>query len=169
MTRTARPATAVRLAVLVAGVVLVLAACGSDGGDEEATTTTAAPTTTTAAPSTTTTAASATTTTGAVPTTATTAATGLPTDPQAYATAFVDAWSVGDQATALELGTQSAVDTIFAFEGGGTWSLVSCEGAAGSSFCTFDAGGNPTVVVQVGNEAASQGQPHAVTSVEVTG
>lgn len=170
MTRTARPArrNELRLAVLVAGVALVLAACGSDGGDDGTTTTTAAPTTTTAAP-TTTTAASATTTTGAVPTTATTAATGLPTDPEAYATAFVQAWSSGDQATALELGTQSAVDAIFAYEGGGTWSLVSCEGAAGSSFCTFTAGGDPTVVVQVGNEAASQGQPQAVTSVQVSG
>lgn len=41
--------------------------------------------------------------------------------------------------------------------------------AAGSSFCTFNAGGVPTVVVQVGNEAASQGQPQAVTSVQVSG
>ena len=168
-TTTARPATriAARLAVLVAGLALVLAACGSDGGDDETTTTTAAPTTTTAAPTTTTTAPVP--TTAAPPaTTATTAAAGLPTDPQAYATAFVDAWATGDQAAALELGTQSAVDSIFAFEGGGTWSLVSCEGAAGSSFCTFNAGGDPTVVVQVGNEAASQGQPHAVTSVQVS-
>ena len=154
---------------VTAALALVLAGCGSDGGDEDATTTTTAEvTTTTAAPTTTTTAATPTT---AAPSTSTTAAGGLPTDPQAYATAFVQAWEVGDQTTALELGTQRAVDAIFAFESGGagSWSLVSCEGAAGSSFCTFTAGGDPTVVVQVGNEAAAQGQPQAVTSVQVSG
>lgn len=124
-------------------------------------------TTTTAAPTTSTTTAPPTT---AAPATSTTTAGGLPTDPDAYATAFVQAWEVGDQATALELGTQSAVDSIFAFESGGagSWSLETCEGAAGSSFCTFTAGGDPTVVVQVGNDAASQGQPQAVTSVQVS-
>lgn len=159
-----------RLALLGAALALVLTACGSDGGDEDATTTTTAEvTTTTAAPTTATTAAAPPTT--AAPSPSTTTAGGLPTDPTAYATAFVQAWEVGDQATALELGTQSAVDSIFAFESGGAgaWSLTSCEGAAGSSFCTFTAGGDPTVVVQVGNDAASQGQPQAVTSVQVTG
>ena len=148
------------LLLAVAALALVLAACGSDGGDEDATTTTTAEvTTTTAAPTT------------AAPSTSTTTAGGLPADPQAYATAFVEAWEVGDQTTALELGTQSAVDAIFAFESGGagSWTLTTCEGAAGSSFCTFTAGGDPTVVVQVGNDAASQGQPQAVTSVQVSG
>ncbi len=153
----------------IAALALLLAACGSDGGDEDVTTTTTAEvTTTTAAPTTTTTATPPTT---AGHSTSTTTAGGLPTDPQAYATAFVQAWEVGDQATALELGTQSAVDAIFAFESGGagSWTLTTCEGAAGSSFCTFTAGGDPTVVVQVGNDAASQGQPQAVTSVQVSG
>jgi hypothetical protein len=66
-------------------------------------------------------------------------------------------------------GTQAAVDAIFAFEGGGTWSVTSCEGAAGSTYCTFSAGGDPTVVVRVGNEAAAQGQHQAVTEVQVSG
>ena len=165
---TSRQSTS-RLALLLPVLALVLAACGSDGGDGDATTTTTAEvTTTTAAPTTTTTAAPPTT---AAPATSTTTAGGLPTDPQAYATAFVEAWEVGDQTTALQLGTQSAVDSIFAFESGGAGasSLTGCEGAAGSSFCTFTAGGDPTVVVQVGNEAASQGQPQAVTAVQVTG
>ena len=160
------------LALLVGGIAaltLLLAACGSDGGEEDAsTTTTAEVTATTAAPTTTTTEAPPTT---AAPSTSTTAAGGLPTDPQAYATAVVQAGEVGDQTTALELGTESAVDAIFAFESGGagSWTLTTCEGAAGSSYCTFTAGGDPTVVVQVGNEAAAQGQPQAVTSVQVSG
>jgi hypothetical protein len=157
----------VGLAGLTIASLLLLAACGSDGGDDETTTTTAEVTTTTAAPTTTTVIPSPTTTSQSAPTTVTTAAGGLPTDPQAYATAFVEAWATGDQATASILGTESAVNAIFAFEGGGTWTVTSCEGAAGSTFCTYTAGGDPTVVVQVGNEAASQGQEHAVTGVTV--
>lgn len=153
------------VAILVAAVLLV-ASCSSDGGDDT-TTTTAEVTTTTAPESPTTTAATPTTAPESSTTTA--AASGLPTDPGPYAAAFVDAWATGDQATASTLGTEAAVSSIFAFEGGGTWSLVSCEGAAGSSFCTFTAGGDPTVVVQVGNEAVSQGQEHAVTGVTVSG
>jgi hypothetical protein len=85
--------------------------------------------------------------------------------------AFVGAWEQGDQDRALELGTSAAVDTIFAYDSGGAggWSFVQCEGAAGSSYCTFNAGGDPTIVVRVGNEAASQGAPHAVTEVQVQG
>ena len=156
------------LILVVVGLVVLGAACGSDGGDE-ATTTTAEVTTTTVAPATPTSAASVPTTVAPATTSTTAGAVELPTDPQAYATAFVEAWASGDQATALVLGSQSAVDAIFAFEGGGTWTLVGCEGAAGSSFCTFNAGGDPTIVVPVGNEAASQGQQHAVTGVTVDG
>jgi hypothetical protein len=46
---------------------------------------------------------------------------------------------------------------------------MQCEGAAGSSYCTFNAGGDPTIVVRVGNEAASQGAQHAVIEVQVQG
>ncbi len=162
-----RTPSLILLAVGLAGLVVVGAACGSDGGD--GTTTTTAEATTTLAPATPTTAASVPTTAAPATTTTTAGAVLIPTNPEDYATAFVFAWAAGDQATALVLGNQSAVDAIFAFEGGGSWTLVGCEGAAGSSFCTFNAGGDPTIVVQVGNEAASQGQPHAVTGVTVDG
>jgi hypothetical protein len=159
-------------------------ACSDDGdGGAAASTTVAAggststpelasTTATTAAPEeTTTTAAEATTTTaegdvgddGPV----------IPTNAEDYAIAFIEAWATGDQETALALGTQEAVDTIFAFEPGGeegspaVWTLDHCEGAAGSSFCTFTAGGDPEVVVRVLNEAASLGQQHAVSEVRV--
>jgi hypothetical protein len=47
--------------------------------------------------------------------------------------------------------------------------VTSCEGAAGSTYCTFTAGGDGTIVVRVGNEAAAQAQHQAVTEVQVTG
>ena len=64
--------------------------------------------------------------------------------------------------------TDEAFDQLFAFEGvgtPGTWQLVACEGAAGSSFCTFTAGGDPTLTVRVLNELASQSSPDAVVEV----
>jgi hypothetical protein len=45
------------------------------------------------------------------------------------------------------------------------WQLVGCEGAAGSSYCTFNAGGDPTLVVRVVNEVAAQSGPDAVIEV----
>jgi hypothetical protein len=149
-------------------LLVVAASCGDDEG--ASTTTTEASTSTTAAETTTSTTSTPPATT--VPTsTPTTAATGqgMPTDPESYAVAFVEAWAAGDHERALELGTSAAVDTIFAYDSGGPglWSLVQCEGAAGSSYCTFSAGGDPTIVVRVGNEAASQGMPGAVSEVQV--
>jgi hypothetical protein len=159
------------VARVVIGVLAVggmaAAGCGDDGGSA-ATTTTTASTSTTAETSTT--APDATTTTGEA-TTTTPADEGdgpaIPTNAEDYAVAFVDAWEHGDHDTALVLGTQEAVDTLFALESGGpgTWTLDHCEGAAGSSFCTFTAGGDPTVLVRVANEAASQGAPQAVIEV----
>jgi hypothetical protein len=90
----------------------------------------------------------------------------IPTDAESYAEAFVEAWLTGDRATADQLGTDEAVEAIFALEAGDGWALDHCEGAAGSSYCTFTAGGDPTVVVRVGNEAASLGEPDAVTEVQ---
>lgn len=126
---------------------LVLAACGSDADTSATTASTAAST--------------------SVPSTA--AETTIPTGADAYATAFVQAWASGDRTTAERLGSADAVDTAFSREGGGSWALTGCEGAAGSSYCTFSAGGDPTVVVRVMNEAAQQGQPHAVAEVRFEG
>ena len=123
--------------------------------------------TTTAGPTTT----EAPATTAAPPTTADPGDDALPTDPQQYAQAFVGAWAAGDQDSAGLFGTQEAVDAIFAYDSGGvgTWSVTGCEGAAGSTYCTFSAGGDPTIVVRVTNEAISMGQQHAVTEVQISG
>jgi hypothetical protein len=164
------------LPLIVAPLVILAAACGDDGDDTtstadtvttDSTTTTVAGTATTAAPATTVAPA----TTAAPPTTmGDPGDDALPTDPQTYATAFVGAWAAGDEDSALVFGTASAVDAIFAYDSGGpgAWSVTGCEGAAGSTYCTFTAGGDPTIVVRVGNEAASQGQHQAVTEVQIT-
>ncbi|HEY1133991.1 MAG TPA: hypothetical protein VGE77_05385 [Nocardioides sp.] len=41
-----------------------------------------------------------------------------------------------------------------------------CEGAAGSSYCTWN-GTNHDIVVRVANEAASAGQEGAISEVDV--
>jgi hypothetical protein len=156
------------LPAVIAGLLVVAVSCGDD--DTASTTTTEASTTSTTAVETTTTAETTAVPPDTTPPTTTAAVDpGIPTDPEAYAVAFVEAWEQGDHDRALQLGTATAVDTIFAYESGGAggWSLVQCEGAAGSSYCTFTAGGDPTVVVRVGNEAASQGAEGAVTEVQV--
>lgn len=139
--------------MIAAAAALLLAGCGSDAGTAATTAATAAST------SSSTTSSASTTTLAAI----------VPTGAEAYATAFVEAWSTGDRATAELLGTADAVDTVFSGEGGGTWTLTGCEGAAGSSYCTFSAGGDPTVIVRVMNEAAQRAQPHAVGEVRFEG
>jgi len=160
--------TSVMTPVLVAlTLTLVAAGCGDDDTvttDTTAPTMTVAETTTTAAPTTTT-----------PPTTVTPEPTdpgddALPTDPADYARAFVGVWEAGDRDSALVFGTEAAVDTIFAYESGGpgSWSLTGCTSAAGSTSCTFTAGGDPTVVVRVVDEAAAVGAFQAVTEVQVS-
>ena len=97
-------------------------------------------------------------------------------NPEAYAPALIDAWVHSDRSTAARLATAEAVNTLFSYEAGAeeggtppTWALQGCEGAAGSSYCTFNAGGDPTVIVRVGNEAAANSEPQAITEVRVEG
>lgn len=95
----------------------------------------------------------------------------LPTDAQSYAQALIDAWQAGDRAAADRLGDPDEVEDLFEEDDlRGTPAFVSCEGAAGSSYCTWQGTGNEgawTVQVRVGNEAVSQGQERAVTEIEV--
>ena len=129
------------IVVVAAGAVLASGACGDD--DDATTATTAEATSTTIEGS-------------------------LPTNAEDYATALIEAWERGDHDTASTLAAADALDVLFSQEGGGagTWSLESCDGAAGSTYCTFGAGGDPKVIVRVANEAASLGQPEAVTEVQ---
>jgi hypothetical protein len=95
------------------------------------------------------------------------AAPTLPTSIEAYADAFVAAWHVGDTTTLDRLGTPDAVTKAHAHDDVApqTWTRSGCDGTAGSSFCTYGDPANDQLIVQVGNEAASLGQDHAVTDV----
>jgi hypothetical protein len=88
----------------------------------------------------------------------------IPRSAQDYGTAFVKAWVDGDRSRATLLGTESAVKSAFASSADAMPRFVRCEGAAGSSYCTW-AGDEHTIQLRLGNETASLGQPDAVNEV----
>jgi hypothetical protein len=88
----------------------------------------------------------------------------IPGNSQAYAQDFVTAWVRRDGARADQLAVQAAVRTAFAHRLADAPSLQRCEGAAGSSYCTFNGPGY-SVIVRVLNDLASRSQPHAVIEV----
>jgi hypothetical protein len=147
--------------VVAAALMLALTGCGDDKKTASSSSSSSTSSSVSATSSTT---GSSTTTSGG----STSSTLVLPHDAGVYAVAFIEAWSNGDRDTATRLGTTTAVDTIFAYEGGGTWDVDSCEGAAGSTYCTFNAGGDPTIVVRVNNAAAQAGAEHAVIEVQVS-
>jgi len=88
----------------------------------------------------------------------------IPDNARDYAGAFVTAWAGRDRVRATELATAGVVQTAFASSVPTPPQLKSCEGAAGSSYCTYE-GDEYTMTVRVLNEMASQRQPHAVSEV----
>jgi hypothetical protein len=90
----------------------------------------------------------------------------LPTNVEAYAELFVSNWVRGDRGDAEQLGTPEAVSAIFAAAEtpAAAPALRDCEGAMGTSYCTFDGVGY-TLIVRLGNEAVQQGELHAVIEV----
>jgi hypothetical protein len=89
----------------------------------------------------------------------------LPHDARAYAEDFAHAWSHHDTGRGALLATPQAYEHTFAVTPSGTPKLQSCEGAAGSTYCTFTSG-DDTMVVRVGNQTASAGEPDGVTEVQ---
>ena len=88
----------------------------------------------------------------------------IPRSAQDYGIAFVTAWVKGDRARVTQLGTESAVKDAFATRVDTAPRFQRCEGAAGSSYCTW-VGDEYTVQLRILNETASLGQLHAVTEV----
>jgi hypothetical protein len=84
---------------------------------------------------------------------------------------LIKAWERGDRDAAATFATPDALETLFSREGGGegTWSLEDCDGAMGSTYCTFSAGGEPSVIVRVENEAVTIGEAQAVFEVTFEG
>ena len=91
---------------------------------------------------------------------------GTPDNPRDYAAVFAKAWADHDSATLRRLGTDEAVRTASGTDLSTQPTLDGCEGAAGSTYCTFRAG-TLTVTVRVANEKASRKLLHAVSEVKV--
>jgi hypothetical protein len=85
--------------------------------------------------------------------------------PQDYASAAFGAWLDGDLAGLDHYAAGAVVDLLAARapEDASGWTGPVCEGAAGSSYCTWSRA-ETRVTLRVANEAASQGRPDAVTS-----
>ncbi|MEO6414372.1 MAG: hypothetical protein ABIO48_17415 [Pedococcus sp.] len=88
----------------------------------------------------------------------------IPDNPQAYAQAFVAAWVDRDRPRAAKLATATAVETAFASTVKTAPTFTRCEGAAGSTYCTWE-GDEYTMTVRVGNELVAQRQEQAVREV----
>jgi hypothetical protein len=91
-----------------------------------------------------------------------------PTSPQAYAEAVFVAWQSTDGPTLRDLAEPGAVETLSATAPPrAAWTGPTCEGAAGSSYCTWTSAGI-TLVLRVANEAAAHGEARAVTEARLT-
>lgn len=164
----------------VAAIAVVLAALGGMGcsskSDAPAPTTTASPAPGTSPATSSATAAPATAPPGTAGTSATsapstapttqqaTSTTGVPSTPEDYARGLYEAWRRGDKNTADTLGTPDAVNALFAYEPT-DFTFQDCQGAAGSTICTFTAGVG-AIEMRVRN--ATGGEPVVVVEVTVT-
>ncbi|GAB3090130.1 hypothetical protein [Nocardioides zeae] len=170
-THAVRRGTALALTTLLAGVAL--SAC-SDSDDESSPTVTVTETVTSSAtasassPTSTPTEPGGSSTASSAPTSGSAATGPLPTDAQGYAQALIDAWQAGDRAAAERLVRDpDEVDDLFDEDDlTGDPVFAMCEGAAGSSYCTWNGTGYD-IVVRVANETASAGQEGAISEVDV--
>jgi hypothetical protein len=89
---------------------------------------------------------------------------GIPDNPRDYAVVFVKAWTDRDTATMRRLATDQAFAQAETSTPRAAPALRGCEGAAGSSYCTFT-GDEFTMTVRVANEKASRHLQHAVSEV----
>jgi hypothetical protein len=96
--------------------------------------------------------------------TVTTAPAPAPTTPEEFAAELYRAWRTGDADAAAKVASPEAVQSLFAFEPA-DFTLQDCQGAAGSTICTYTAGVG-SIEMRVRN--ATGGLPVLVTSVKVT-
>jgi len=147
--------TLFRIAGAVVGASLALAACSSSSKKSTTTTTSAAPSSSIASTS-----SSASVVTDTFPTTTTAAG---PASPDDMAKAFFAAWQANNVTAMHNDGTPSAVTAAQAGRAGGTSGFVfsNCQGAAGSTFCTWVKRGTSIVI-----QATNVQTPHLVTGFQ---
>jgi hypothetical protein len=113
----------------------------------------------------------ATTTTTTVP--ATTSTPTISADPQGYAVALYNAWKTGDRVAASRVASPQAVTQMFSVpyqaQASTTgpvdpYSFQGCQGAAGSTICSWQAQGLSTVMMRVRNTTG--GLPVLVVDVQ---
>ena len=106
----------------------------------------------------------------------TTSASAAPTTPEGYAQALYAAWKAGDRNAAAKVASPEAVNQIFQFPyqpiqtNAGPqdpYQFRGCEGAAGSTFCTWAGQDNAQIVEQVRNTTG--GLPILVIDVKRQG
>ena len=147
-----------RLAAVPAALLATLFAATACGGLTVANQPSASPTRSSATPSG--------TGTGASPTTPPTTATTYPTTAQAYGEKTLAAWG-GLQIQALaDLMTPDAQTqlTSVPLPPNQKWNFQTCDGAAGSSYCSFASNDGDVITLRMVN--TSLGKPHAVAEVK---
>ncbi len=111
------------------------------------------------------------TTTTTIPATTTTPA--ISADPQGYAVALYNVWKTGDRVAASRVASPQAVSQMFAVpyqaQASTTgpidpYSFQGCQGAAGSTICSWQAQGLSTVTMRVRNTTG--GLPVLVVDVQ---
>ncbi len=72
-------------------------------------------------------------------------------DPQSYAQYLFAAWRNGDRDAAAKVASPDAVNQMFSapYDAARGFAFTSCGVAAGSSYCTWQATDNATIVMQV--------------------
>lgn len=86
----------------------------------------------------------------------------LPTVPVEYADALVIAWGAGDQDAMAQLAPTGVVD-VLGSQGGPHWDRTGSEGAAGSTYVTYqNTDSQEVLTLRVDNAAAAEGAPQSV-------
>ena len=150
---TCTPARAAGVTILLAATVTALAGCGDGAAPAAGTTTSGTTTSTSGSPAPTVTVSTAPTATATLPAPSPSTPKSPPTSPAVpppakdpvgipdnardYAVVFVKAWADRDTTTMRRLATDQAFTSAEASTPRSEPTLRGCEGAAGSSYCTF--------------------------------
>lgn len=95
----------------------------------------------------------------------------IPDEAVDYADALIVAWGNGDQDRIAQLANDDAIEALnqYGEEGGPHWDQTNHDAGAGSAFVTYEnTEDGTTLELRVENEAASQGEEHAVVEAKLS-
>ncbi|HSJ35516.1 MAG TPA: hypothetical protein VLB85_10730 [Acidimicrobiia bacterium] len=156
--------------MVVLSVAVIVGACSGTGTTDEPTPTSAGTSPPTESSSVPTSSALTTVPSDSVPSETLPEAEPLPTNAAAYAAAAFEAWRADDEEMLGRLLTEESLEALrnITFDPGADWEFDRCEGAAGSSYCTWT-GPDGSLSFRVGNQAVAAGEEQAITEALVTG